>query len=117
MHNFTFYAIYKNGTRLDLESNPYDKLDRTQIKEMEVMKDGEPFFLMQLDEGVKLIYRRRVEKSLTQDGEFVVYLLGWHKDGIQSINYISQDGRVIQGGKWNDNDAWQYAPKLREFEL
>jgi hypothetical protein len=117
MPNFTFSAIYKNGNKVTLsETLSYDHLDRKNIEFMEVLKDDQPFLLMKLEDGDKLIYRKRVQKTMGYE-DFVVYLLGWHRDGFQSINYISQDGTVVQGGKWNENDSWMYAPKLREYEV
>lgn len=118
MSNLIFSAIYKDGKKVMLsDENPYDKLDRKNILFMEVKKlNDTPFLLMKLDDDVKLIYRRRVEKTVGME-EQVVYLLGWHKDGFQTINYINEDGRIIQGGKFDENDKWMYAPKFREFEV
>ncbi len=115
--NYTFSAIYKDGNKVTLsESVGYDSLRRDGISAFEVQKDNEPFMLMKIDEGAKLIYRKRVEQ--VQGAEpFVVYLFGWRKNGEQSINYLSQDGRLIQGGQFDEQDPWMYSPKLREYEV
>lgn len=114
---YKFTAIYKDGKKLTLnEEVSYDNLPRDNIECFEVQKDNTPFFLMKLDEGQKPIYRRRVER-VAGGNETEVFLLGWQQNGIQSINYLTEDGRIVQGGKWDNSDAWMYAPTIRSYEL
>lgn len=114
---YTFSATYKDGKRLTLSPElSYDDLPRDGIDTFEVTTDGGSFFTLKLDEGQKLIYRKRVEKTMGQP-DYVVYLFGWRKDGYQSINYLSQDGVIIQAGKFVDTDPWMYTPTLRGFEV
>lgn len=114
---YTFSAIYEDGKKVTLSPETgYESLVRDNLKFFEVQKDNEPFLLMKLDKGAKLIYRKRVERMVGKD-PFIVYLLGWKKGDFQSMNYISQDGRIVQGGDFDNNDSWMYAPTLREYEV
>jgi hypothetical protein len=69
-------------------------------------------FALHLDEGQRLIYRRRVRKSVG-GGEFVVYLVGWQKTianhNVQSISYIAESGEVHMAGAWRDDHPWFYS--------
>jgi hypothetical protein len=114
---YTFSAIYKDGNKLTLSDTlSYDNLPRENIDCFEVQRDNTPFLLMKLDEGQKPIYRKRIERIAGNESETAVYLLGWQQNGVQSINYITEDGKIVQAGKWDNNDAWMYAPQLRSFE-
>jgi len=115
--NYTFSAIYNDGKKVTLSDTvSYDSLVRNGINAFEVQKDEQPFILMKLDEGAKLIYRKRVEQNVAGD-QYVVYLFGWRNGESQSMNYLSQDGVLVQGGQFDDKDSWMYSPKLREYEV
>jgi len=113
-------AWYSDGTYLDQISgeDQYSKIDRTRLNAFEIFRDNKSLLRVWFDDDKrkKLIYRRRVQKDLGS-GEIksVVYLVGWHmkigNESIQSINYIFEDGRVEQAGKWVGR-----IPTLREDE-
>jgi len=111
MTEIKWRAWYSDGTYLDQGKNQYEKIDRTRLNAFEIFRDGKSLLRVWLDDDKrkKLIYRRVVQKDVSVGtgnvvAERVMYLVGWHmkvgNESIQSINYIFEDGRVEQAGKW-----------------
>lgn len=106
MVEFKWRAWYSDGTYLDQGKNQYEKIERDRLNAFEIYRDGKSLLRVWLDDDrrKKLIYRRRPSVNMAGEIVTVVYLVGWHmkvgNESIQSINYIFEDGRVEQAGKW-----------------
>jgi len=127
----TWKAVYENNEELPQfdengKENKYTDIDRGRLKTFEILKNNKPVFCLHLDKGRRLIFRRRVAKSLLSGEERVVYLVGWQqtirepgnpKDvNTQDIAYIFEDdGHIELAGEWQ-NTRWFYAPNLIEQE-
>ena len=117
-------AVYLDGKSLnqyneDKSVNKYTDIDRTILKFFELYDRDKLILRVHLDEGKRLIYRRRV--ALSMDGKIteVIYLVGWQKtigkENVQSISYIFEDGHIEIAGAWKE-DKWFYAPNLTKEE-
>lgn len=106
-------AIYKDGTILPQYCKcgfprGYENIEREKLAAFEIFDKTKPntfIFRLFLEEGQKLIYRRRVEKDLMSNQiKRVLYLVGWQQKvngkNIQSVNYITEDGKIQQAGRW-----------------
>ena len=125
MTEIRWRAIYNDGSTLPQynekgEANGYENIDRKGLAAFEIYDLTKPdsfIFRLFLEEGQKLIYRRRVQKDLMSDKiTNVLYLVGWQQKvngkNIQSINYITEDGEVQQAGRWVGG-----IPKMRAEEI
>ncbi len=114
--NINWRARYFDGSVLeqydsDGKVNGYENIDRKNLSAFEIYNVDKPeplIFRMFLEEGQKLIYRRRTWQDVNSGGDITgkrfLYLVGWQKnvrgENIQSVNYIHPDGHVEQAGKW-----------------
>jgi len=121
----TWKAVYKNGESLnqyneDGRANKYTDIDRAILKFFEIYKENKLIFKVHLEEGQKLIFRRRVAQQVFSGSKISVYLVGWQKnikgENVQSIAYIFEDGRIELAGAWNEKSDWFYAPNLIKEE-
>lgn len=119
----TWKAIYSDGKSLNQYNegtvNKYTDIDRDKLKFFEIY-DGDKLILrIHLEEGKRLIFRKRVAQTLTGKKE-VVYLAGWQKtvgkENIQSISYIFEDGHIEMSGQWKEESNWFYSPNLIKEE-
>jgi hypothetical protein len=112
----SWQCVYTDNTVLnqyneDGTENSYTDIDRSKLSEFRLFDEaGELKFSLVLDEGQRLIYRRRVFKTLNNgddNSEVVVYLVGWQDTvngkNVQAISYIREDWPVVMGGKFREN--------------
>ena len=117
-------AVYPEGClnqyNEDGSVNKYIDIDRTILKFFEIYKDKKLILRVHLEEGKRLIYRRRVSLSLQGSITEVVYLVGWQKtvgnENVQSICYVFEDGHIEMAGAWNEKSPFAYAPNLIKEE-
>ena len=98
-------AVYSDGTVLEQynaqgKPNGYENINREKLSQFQLLKEGKVFFSLILEQGQRLIFRKRVLQKLKEIHS--VFLIGWQKDGQQAISYIFEDGSVIMAGKWKD---------------
>lgn len=79
-----------------------------------------PVFTLYLDDGYKLIYRRRVFKAIGQPDK-VFYLVGSRKtvggECVQSIAYVHEETCYVQmAGRFRADHPLFDIPVLRDFE-
>ncbi len=117
-------AVYSDGKSLnqyneDGSVNKYPDIDRTILKYFELYGEDKLILRIHLEKERRLIYRRRVAKSLNGK-QTVVYFAGWQKtignENIQSIAYIFEDGHIEMAGQWKGKSNWFYAPNLIKEE-
>jgi hypothetical protein len=114
-------AVYSDGTYLDLKKGvSYESIDRSKLTSFCLLKDDTVIFQMVLQEGQRLIWRKRT--ILTQgQGEKVWHLIGWQKtikgENIQCIGYVNEeDGYVLMAGEWQGEHALMGNVELLDFE-
>lgn len=97
-----------------------DSIDRDRVRVFLLMKDNNCVLKLFLDDRRKLVYRRRVEKTVGGP-ERACHIVGWRmKVGdeiVQSMSYVFEDGFVEMAGDFQEDHPWFYPPKLRGFEL
>jgi hypothetical protein len=103
----TWQAVYNDGFVLpqydDGRVNKYPDIDRTKLERFELLKDGKVFYSLTLNEGQRLIYRRRtlLRMGVTKDApkaREVIHLIGYQVTvsgkNFVVLNYIYEDGRI-----------------------
>jgi len=122
---FHWMARYKNGAVVKQYNSDglqvsSDSIDRDQLERFILLNDNKPIVILHLDDGQKLIYRRRVELVEGQS-EIACHIVGWRKkigeEITQSILFVFEDGHIEAIGDFQENHRWFYQPTLREFEL
>jgi len=141
MPKYHWVAYYKNGEAVSplthkKPNNPdlpisYDDLKREDLIAFALfegsVKEHRLIFMLHLDPGQRLIYRRRVEIHQSSQQEIVCHLLGWQQTiqgkNVQSIAYIfeTNDTPIIHlAGRFREGESgifsWFYSPVLRDFE-
>ena len=122
-------ANYSNGNCLnqyneDESVNKYTDIDRSLLESFELRKIDKDsnilFFKLILEEGQRLIFRKRVEIDVDGKQQSIIYLVGWQKtikgENIQAISYVFEDGHVEMAGQWKSDARLFYAPNLIEEE-
>jgi len=118
-------AIYSDGKSLnqyneDKSVNKYTDIDRSKLSSFELYKEDKLIFKLVLEEGQRLIFRRRVSSNLQGEVIGAIYLVGWQKNingkNTQSISYILEDGCIIMAGQWDEKSNFSYSPNLIEEE-
>jgi len=114
-------AVYSDGTHLDLtEGVRYEDIDRSRLASFCLVRDSERIFNMILQEGQRLIWRKRV--ILTQGGkQHTWHLVGWQKtvqgENIQCIGYVEEEtGTVVMAGEWKGEHVLLGDVQLLDFE-
>ena len=114
-------AVYNDGTHLDLTKGVrYEDIDRSRLASFCLVRDCETVFNMILQEGQRLIWRKRT--VITPGvGEQVWHLVGWQKtiqgENIQCISYIKEeDGYVLMAGEWQGDHVLMGNVELLDFE-
>lgn len=122
MNTIIWRAVYTDGTYLDSTDaeKGYESIDRSRLASFCLMKEGKVFFHLVLQEGQRLIWRKRAIITPAQD-ERVWHLVGWQKtvggENIQCIAYISdEDGSVVMAGEWQGEHVLLGGVELLDFE-
>jgi hypothetical protein len=116
-------AHYKDGTSLICSELPggkdYYKIDRTKLIGFELFdkETNKSVFRMPIEDGKRLIYRKRVHQNFhTNQIVKIVYLVGWQKTvngkNVQSIVHIFEDGSMDLRDKWEGGE-----PEYHESEV
>jgi len=117
-------AVYNDGTVLsqfneDGSENKYLDIDRSKIAFFELFAGTKLIFRLHLEEGRRLICRRRVELNIMTGKTESIFLVGWQQtvngSNIQDIAYIFPDGHVELAGKWKEHRIF-CEPVLLECE-
>lgn len=115
-------AIYNDGTKLyqynGEQEFKYSDIKRDKLAGFALLKGDTPLILFHLEEGQRLIYRKR--HFLRFDGQRShVYLVGWQKnvkgENVQSIACVFENGQIQIIGKWRDDILFR-EPELLSFE-
>jgi len=127
---FTFTAIYKDGGKVQLSDTlSYDNLKRENLAAFRVSIGVQELFTLHLEEGQRLIYRRRVPTtpgvSIEKNRHPIIYMVGWRQrvggKDVQSITYIcdwvGRGWQIHQAGKFREDHAWFYSPFLKVYEV
>ena len=114
-------AGYEDGTCLRQynvnKTNKYTDIDRSRMISFTIMDGDKTVIKMNLDDGKRLIYRRRVWMDITHKTQRVVLMVGWQQNvkgvNVQHIHLISEDGCIETIPGWSKE--W-YSPVLLEEE-
>lgn len=130
MTDFTFTAIYKDGGQVQLSQTlSYDKLKRDNLAAFKVTIGKQELFTLHLEDGQRLIYRRRPPNTpgipLEKSKHPVIYMIGWRQrvggKDVQSITYIcdwvGRGWQIHQAGKFREDHPWFYSPFLKVYEV
>lgn len=121
-------AIYNDGSILnqyneDKTENKYVDIDRTRLSEFRLQrpKEGGLVFSLFLEDGQRLIYRKRTEMTMGGSA-FAFYMVGWQMNingkNIQSIAYVYESGSpVFMAGQFRDDHPLFYSIVPTEEEL
>lgn len=112
-------AYYNDGTHLrqyddDGAENKYADIDRSKLDSFALYDRPATRKLLHLhlEPDQRLIYRRRVEKTVGADTDVVCYMIGWQQtiagENVQSIAYVFDD-TVELAGRWRDDHPWFYS--------
>jgi hypothetical protein len=112
---FNSIEILKQS-RIERKARAYD----TMAEMMRSKKTERIVFTLQLQEGQRLIWRKRVISGQFQDDQ-VWHLVGWQKtvggENIQCISYFREDdGVVIMAGQWEGEHVLLGDVQLLDFE-
>lgn len=112
MNTITPIAIYNDGTeqRLGKQADGsifrYEDISRGELSAFALEKDGEIIFKLHLEEGQRLIWRKREYRQVGGDTK-VIHLLGWQKkvggENLQAICYLFEDGHIEMAGRFREN--------------
>jgi hypothetical protein len=105
----SWVARYSNGSEL-LESSGarYQDIDRYLLDRFIVHHNGRIVFQMWLEDGQRLIFRRRVFKQVSTGKETIYYIVGWQMTieghNIQHLNFIEDVGGMVHSiGKFRED--------------
>lgn len=97
----------------DGTENSYGKIERERLTEFRMLnrQTGAAVLVLSLDPGCRLIYRRRnFMNGISGDKENLIYLVGWQKtikgENVQSLNWILQDGTIINTGRFVEGHVY-----------
>lgn len=122
--DFYWKAVYTDGTELpqynaDGSENKYVDIDRSKLVRFALLQvnSDKPVVVLHLDQGQRLICRRRVAKHFSQDlkpqGEEVVWLVGWQQKingrNSQMICFVFEDGHAEVRPGFKEKSQWFYA--------
>ena len=101
-------AVYKDGSKLYQyngdKKNTYYDIDHDNLAGFCLLKGEDPLIYFLLEEGQRLIYKKRVIKKMTGE-EQIIYLAGWQQKvkgkNVQSIACVFPSGQIQMISKWN----------------
>lgn len=100
-------VLYQDGsTHTQEELQSHSKVDFTQLRQFQLLKDGKIVISVYFDGIKKPIFRiRHIVRGMVinSDNEELIYLVGWkpHK-GDPTIFYVYEDGHVEVDGSRNN---------------
>jgi len=107
----------------DGTENGYSDIDRGRLKEFHIInkETKKHVFALALDEGQRLIYRKRIQVSgISGEKLWEIYLVGWQQTvkgtNVQAISWIFPDGSIIQTGRFQEDHGIFYSVELLDFE-
>lgn len=120
-------AVYNDETNLlqyneDGTENSYSDIDRSRLTEFHLLdrEIDKTVYAIALDEGQRLIYRRRIATSGNNDHRWTITMVGWQQtiagQNVQSIGWVFPDGGIIQTGKFQSDHRLFYGIELLPFE-
>jgi hypothetical protein len=129
---YQWIAVYKDGSELrqfnaDGTENRYGDIKRNELEGFMLLTIGNhpkdyPILCVHIDEGCRLIYRRRIEQWGNEENQkHVVWIVGMQRRtsrGVVSecISAVFEDGHIEQRSTWTENTHWFYAPKIHPHE-
>lgn len=117
----TWEAFYTTGSlsqyNEDGTENKYTDINRNILTRF-LLKDTKVRFVLNLDTDKKLIYRKRIAKSLMNNVKETVYIIGYQHGSNQSINfYFESTGHVETTDGFKEGHKWYYPVVFLEEEL
>ena len=99
------YNVDRTPREISSESIDYKNVDTFIL-----FNDEQIILALHLDEGQRLIYRRRVE--IKPEGTIICHLIGWQMtvngQNVQSIAYCFENGMIELAGKFREGHDWFY---------
>ena len=126
MNNIQWVAEYNDGSHMnqyngDGSENKYIDIDRDKLSKFIILKNNNPFLILNLTPNKKLIYRKRVAQSLLTNSKQEVHLVGWQETingkNIQNISFLFDDGHIEVLDRFYNNHKWFYPIKFLSEEL
>jgi hypothetical protein len=126
--DLNWIVVYKDETILpqynpDGSENAYSDIDRENISEFHIIDPGmgnRTVYALALEEGDRLIFRKRHMTSGSGENIGTIYMIGWQKniggENVQSIGWIFPDGSIIQTGKFREDHRLFYGVEFMDFE-
>ena len=94
------------GEQADGSSFGYADIDRKELSAFALEKDEKEIVKLHLDEGQRLIWRKR-GYIFPGGGNCEIHLLGWQKtingENVQSIAYVFEDGHIEMAGQFRED--------------
>ena len=123
-------ALYRGGSCLPQyneggKENKYTDIDRSKLEKF-ILKDaetGDPKLILNIKEGQKLIYRRRIAQNFKNQITERVHIMGWQQTiggkAVQSINFLFEStGHIEMTDGFKENHQWFYPVRfLPEEEI
>jgi hypothetical protein len=102
----------------DGSENTYKDIDRQRLTAFSLTRDNGVIVRIHMDEGKRLIYRRRVEVKPGHTDR-ICHLVGWQQtigeENTQSIVCVFEDNNTIEViGQWKE--GWFDKPIFLDFE-
>jgi len=126
---YNWKCLLKNGSILeqyDDKREPKeissDTIDHLNVETFVLFNGENLVYILHMDPGQRLIYRRRTELAAGERIPLVCHLVGWQMtvsgENVQSIAYCFEDGVIESVGKFRDNHPWFYSvvPTKKEME-
>lgn len=116
----TWEARYNDGSYLpqyneDGSENKYIDINRDTLKKFILVNSrGDVKFVLNLDQGKKLIFRRRIAKNVASNAVTeTVYVIGWQQNvsgiAVQSINFYFESTEYVEiTDGFKENHQWYY---------
>lgn len=93
----------------DGTENKYGDIDRGALKRFILCDDDKVRFVLNLDSGKKLIYRRRVAMNMNSNVCERVYIIGYQEGQTQCINfYFESTGHIETIDGFKEGHEWFY---------
>jgi hypothetical protein len=119
---YEWEAEYNDGTSLKQAGNAYHDIDQSRLRAFLLVEGETPRLRIEFNPGERLVWRRRVERSLDGSDLRVCHIVGKRvavADGLEvsSVACIFEDtGELLTADGFDDNHPWLYAPQYLEHE-